>query len=31
MKNLMILMFASVSLVATIWMVILAPGAYSLA
>jgi len=31
MKNLMILMFASASLVATLWMVALAPGAYSVA
>lgn len=31
MKKIMILMFASSSLIATLWMVVLAPGAYSIA
>ncbi len=31
MKNLMILVFASASLMASIWMAVVAPGAHSLA
>ncbi len=31
MKNLVILLFASGSLAAAVWMVALAPGAYSIA
>lgn len=31
MKNTITLMLASVSLILTVWMVVLAPGAYSVA